>query len=52
MIVSFASATDARPRLVARLIGEGPLPADLPEPLRAVLQSWMRPATNQGTIPR
>ena len=34
MIVSFASATDARPRLVARLIGEGPLPADLPEPLR------------------
>ncbi len=34
MIVSFASATDARPRLVARLVGEGPLPADLPEPLR------------------
>ena len=34
MIVSFASATDARPRLVARLIGEGPLPGDLPEPLR------------------
>ena len=34
MIVSFASATDARPRLVARLIGEGPLPADVPEPLR------------------
>ena len=34
MTISFALSGDSRPRLVARLVGEGPLPADLSDPLR------------------
>ncbi|WP_353228088.1 leucyl aminopeptidase [Novosphingobium sp.] len=34
MTIAFAVSGDARPRLVARLVGEGTLPADLAEPLR------------------
>ena len=35
MSVVFASATDPRPRLLARLVSEGALPADLPETVAA-----------------
>eukprot|EP01042_Synura_sphagnicola_P031037 gene31037-39958_t len=34
MTISFALSGDPRPRLVARLVGEGPLPADLSDGLR------------------